>query len=342
MGVLAEAFRVKQNSMMQQQREGEKQQYIYRYDTLYFWLFRIAMRLFFFTSPLILFYFFAAKEPTPMGVLCFSPMIFWEISEWQSNWREEKWMWQHKNTKIIVNCDGIEWHQKNKVIQIKWDEIVQTYVKDDIYVIVKKGVKEEEICFLNTKYLRDRLYDAERKKYNSPFTSLTTIINKYSHIRWEQIKECTTSKKASQNTYPFSKSEVFSYDNPLNYFTIGMAVCGVASLALFFSVFCIRAFPTPHIAALFTLIPVVSTLTYYLWHWQWHRKSQIETDDLGIALIEPKGITWRVLWFALESYMPDGRYGILKTKDGKTYKSPLNTAKKEDIEAEIRQRIKVG
>jgi hypothetical protein len=87
---------------------------------------------------------------------------------------------------------------------------------------------------------------------------------------------------------------------------------------------------------------VKTQYAYNFVRWQWHVKSQIETDDLGIALVEPKGITWRVLWFTIDTYATEGKHGIITTKDGKVYKFPLNTARQAELGEEIQRRIGAG
>jgi hypothetical protein len=331
---------------MQQQREGERTREAltplgktqYAYNTRFFWFYRFAYRLSFLGAPFIIFILFTAKSIN-IGMILFFFFLFSEIVNWQKNLQEERWMWKHGRERLFVSEEGIEWQGKNQTIQMPWDEIAHAYIKDNVCVLVKRGVAEAEIRFFNSKWLENRHHKGD----DTTKRLLSTLVEERCPILWtqpwEQKNQETLKPKSTRSDYQTLSGQIFSYHTKTNLEKTWLPVPVVATLALLTHMVGLRLSHITIIAP-FALLTVILISLYSCYRWQWYRRSQIETDDLGIALIEPKGITWRVLWFAVDTYTTNSTHGTLITKEGKKYKFPLNTARKDELEAEIHRRIR--
>jgi hypothetical protein len=334
MGILEKTPRITIPMMQQQKERGQAAlsilgKTLYSYNTRSFWLSRFIYRFAFFAAPLILFVILSSKTLNIVGMISFFPIIFSEFMHWHRNRQEESWIRKHGSEKLLVGEEGIEWQGKNKTIQMAWTEIAHAYIKDNICVLVKQGVEEEEIHFFNSKWLEN----SKSKGDDTSKRLLSALVEERCPI---------LQAKSSRSDYQALSGQIFSYHTKTNFKDTWIVTPMLATLALFFYSVCIAMFHTSTFIASLGIIPLLVSLIPCLFRWQWHRNSQIETDDLGIALVEPKGVTWRVLWFTVDTYMTNSTHGILLTKDGKKYKFPLNTARKEELEAEIHRRIRTG
>jgi hypothetical protein len=86
-------------------------------------------------------------------------------------------------------------------------------------------------------------------------------------------------------------------------------------------------------------VPCLILLFYRLYRWHWCKRSQIEMDEMSIALLGPRGVVWNVPWFTVESFEVGNFNAKLKTKNGKTHKIPLGTARWEELMREIDGRL---
>jgi hypothetical protein len=341
---------------MQQQLEREeeessdrvvsKKRQQFRYSTPFFWSTRLMM-----ITALGIFLWgvwesYLTKK-TPTFTFFSYASLFFSIINFREQRQKERNMLKYGNEIFIVDEDGIEWKKRDKTTYMRWDEITQAYVEEGFFVLIKKGAGEEEIRLWDTSYLRQ-----------SPFTyffpigafgcSLPGLIHErcplLQHTPWEERNKETISPKSPRSAYQTAGAQVFSYHTKSNQITVqgisaGIAMAGFVVTAIIASLLRQAHIGTMTIFCIFILPLVVGAISTYYWKWNWYVKSQVETDDLGVALVEPKGITWRILWFTVESYTTVSKHGILKTKDGKTYQFPLNTARKDELEAEIRRRI---
>jgi hypothetical protein len=346
---------------MQQQREKNQSetkdiqdinaQEIFEYNTKRFHFFRwlpLSMILIMSTWSIWSIYDAISNKKSPVLFSMISPLILAYMFSWRKEQEYAKWLRLHKDEKLMVDAKGINWYGKATSVSMRWEEITQAYrEKDDIYVLVKGGTKEEEIRFWNCVYL-----SSSHKKNRFWDTSITPIllasrIAEYCPLLkshpWEHKDSETLAPKSFASAYQTAGAQIFSYHTYVNrsYVTDRMSRLAALSLllgALLYGLGDTLNLPLTLKITLTILPSLVCVIFGYRW-WQWFRQSQIETDDLGIALVEPKGIKWHIQWFTVESYMSDNKHGILKTKDGKTYKFPLNTARKDDLEAEIRRRV---
>jgi hypothetical protein len=268
------------------------------------------------------------------------PMIT-NIISWEKEQKYASWLKQHKDEKIAVDEEGIHWYGKDISVYMRWEEITQAYKEeDDICVLVKQGGNEEEIRFWNSVYLT-----SNQKKYHffETKTSLAFFIEQLCPLlksqMWEQKDPETIAPKTLRSAYQTADAQIFSYHTKVNKMIIWAPLMPLVVIPMVMGLIA-TVFHIPLINVSLIIVAIIfASISVAFFRWQWYVKSQIETDDLGIAFIEPKGVTWRVLWFTIETYTQDEKFGILTTKDGKTYKFPLNTARASELEAGIRRRL---
>jgi hypothetical protein len=340
--------------MMQQQREkGEdiehevtKPQYVYCYSIKKFWFSRLQIFSATFTIFIWPWTIIVSKKNIPdlYKILLFA--LFFLVSSfvggmflgWRKTYQGEQWIRKNRQDVFLVDDEGIEWQNEDKTVYIRWDEVVQAYIQNGMYVLVKKGAGEEEIRFWNTAYLVDTTRKwASRKLLRSLVTDYCPLLQ---DNPWESREEETIAPTSSKASYQIAGAQVFSYQTKSNKSSLELK-CIVVVFLVDSLIFWTRkeTHTPPQISLLLLGLVGLIAYVFYLFHWQWYRKSQIETDDMGIALVEPKGIKWRVLWFTVEKYTEENRQGVLTAKDGKIYKFPLNTARKDELHEEIMRRI---
>jgi hypothetical protein len=78
-----------------------------------------------------------------------------------------------------------------------------------------------------------------------------------------------------------------------------------------------------------------------VYKYQWNAKSQVETDDLCIAFVVPRGVKWRLSWLSIKSVSTQifGNKCILTTRDGKKYTFSTTVAQYSELIEEIEKRI---
>jgi hypothetical protein len=323
----------KQSHSSQAKQEGQQ---VYRYNKWLFWLTHLQSVGHFFAllAPIV---WTIQSHHFELSWLAGLPFLLGQ--SWYSTRKLRVWITKHGNETILLDEEKIEWREngnENKVVTMRWNEIAQAYKQDDVYVLIKTGVEEEEIRFYDTCYL------APRWEGMTTFAMFFGPSSGYlsGHIKgveWEDKDKETLHVPSPRSAYQIAGAQVYSYHTKNNRFREVGWMIGAA----YFSIF--------------TLIPVykdplslwsVAGFVYVslaLWHIfrvrSWYHHSQIEIDDLGIALVEPKGVTWRVPWFVVESYQSLEKQGVLTTKDGKEYKFRRVTARKEELDAEIWRRV---
>jgi hypothetical protein len=328
-----------------------------RYATSFFWFTRFLLLV-----SLGVFIWFMKKNPNPyQNPLSFvyiyfiiqGNIIWHHLSAWHLERSKEHWMREHRRDVYIVNEEGIEWQHQDKAIYLVWDDIDYAYEKNGVHFAGKTGEPEKKIRFGDDFYIPLASINNKRvfRLCAIRDTMLTNIIKdrapKLKPPYWEEIKEEVLEKKYPRSTSQIGDQtasfQIFSYHtqtNKTNFQGIA-ALWGVGILLLLAGIAKITNTPPQTTQILVITLLIVFTL-FPLLRWQWYVRSQIETDDLGIALVESKGVTWRVLWFTIAKYATNQKYGIITTKDGKTYKFPLNTARTDELHKEIMRRIGVG
>jgi hypothetical protein len=328
-----------------------KERLEFRYATPFFWFTRFLLLASIALFVWIIWINRNIKELNTNSFLYFyflfqSQIIFYHLRAWHMERRKERWMWEHRNDVFIVNEDAIAWQNKDKTVRLAWNDVDYAHIKEGIYRLGKRGEPENEIRFGDSFYLPMVRVNEKRvfALFGFPRNLLTIVIlDRCPHLtphRWYEIKSETIGTKSPRSASITANAQVFPYHTETNKerfkTTAGLWGFGILIILLLCSKMIHAPLSTTRPLALVTLAGLVRCP---LLRWLWYVKSQIEADDLGIALIEPRGVTWRVLWFTIESYAAEDKHGILKTKDGKTYKFSLNTARASELEAEIRRRI---
>jgi hypothetical protein len=348
---------VMQQQISQEQNTGKitiKERLEFRYAAPFFWFTRFLL----FVS--IVFYVCLIwvnrniKELNPISFFYIYNIIEWQfilhhLKAWHTERRKDHWMIEHKNDIFRVDENGIEWQQKDKSVRMAWNDVDYAHIKEGIYILGKQGKPESEIRFSDPLYLPMTRINVKNEKrvfalFDFPPNLLTLIIlDRCPHLaphRWKEIKEEIISTKPPRSASITANAQVFPYHTETNKerfkTTAGLWGFGILIVLLFFSKMIHAPLSTTRPLALIMLVGLVGCP---LLRWVWYVKSQIETDDMGIALVEPKGVTWRVLWSTIETYTTEEKLGVLTAKDGKTYKFPLNTARASELEAGIRRRL---
>jgi hypothetical protein len=336
--------------MMQQEREKEQDttltnatkkavqskvaaQQVFRYNKWLFWLTHLHSFGHFLAllGPII----WIVQEHR-IDPLWFIGAFFLLAQSWYSTRKLRRWIREHGHETILVDDEKIEWHDGKKVVTMLWDEIAQSYKQDDVYVLVKKGTEEEEIRFYDTVYLvaKDLGWMAFMIFMGPHSGHLSGYIK---NVSWEEKDKETLHTPSPRSAYQIAGAQIHSYHTKDNQFKEFGWMIASAYLAFFPLV---RAYKAPF--SLWSLAGLVY-ISFALWYVfrvrSWYHQSQIEVDDLGIALVEPKGVTWRVPWFVIARYKVDGDHGMITTKDGKTYQFRRATARKEELDGEIWRRI---
>jgi hypothetical protein len=348
---------------MQQQREqGQniekikpRERLVLQYNKRFFWTARYLMVLALCVQIVISVFYFISKNyilskvTSALFSLFSAPLIiFGSRILFQKSRQEEQWVREHGDEILILDDAGIVWQSGEKTIHIHWNEIVHSYQEDGVYVLVKQGVEEEEIRFRDIPYC---LSDAYQKRFSLLPKSIVPTIERYCPFlqqnAWVSTDEETISVKPSQANYQIANGKIFSYHTKNNNI---LNIISSITYLLFSAMFTISALTilarkvqlySPLQVSLIILCFAVAAIKYW-YSRRWYQNSQIETDDLGIALVEPKGVTWRALWFTIADYRTDEKYMTLIAKDGRPYKFPLNTARKDELEVEVQRRIGVG
>jgi hypothetical protein len=243
---------------------------------------------------------------------------------------------------LIADEDGIEWQRGDSKITIKWEEVLSITFQNNIYHIAKAGTDEATIPIWSLLYIREVSPQHLLSYPRSPRRSILDIIKeKCPSIAWENIQTDTETLHIPSpcSAYQISGAQVFSYHTKNNrsvvwvwlYFLLPILM--TAHMARHIS----KNLPFQIGIACLVMLPFL--LVYMTHRWQWYKRSQVEIDNLAIALIEPKGVTWSVPWFVIANYHTNESHGILTTKDGKTYQFRRTTARKEELDSEIMRRV---
>jgi hypothetical protein len=340
---------------MQQLREREEDiekssaqnTHFYRYHIREFWLHRILSISFLCLSPFILWWATVSTNKLLSIILNIISMFIYLFStpviiDWHKKRSEERWMREHKDEVFIIDEEGISWEGDGETVWMRWEEISYAYIKDNIGVL--GGAEEKEIRFWNANAC---LRDVKEKYDFFSHKALSTLIAERCPLLkshpWEMKDEETMRPKSPRVAYKVSGAQVFSYHTYINRFYVTARVIFLLFVSFFMSACLFAISEILHLLSpinfLLSIIPIIGVgILGFSW-WNWYRQSQIETDDLGIAFVEPKGIKWQVQWFTIASYRSENQEGIITTKDGKTYKFPRKTARADELDQEIRQRI---
>jgi biotin transporter BioY len=345
--------------MIQQQKGCEetqekaiaKERLEFRYAKRRFWTIRIFMLLGMMSIPLLIWGASAISNTHLSSVMSMvSTFVSFASSSLIIDWRkkrwEESWVREHGNEIFTIDEEGIEWKGGNETVWIRWEEVTHAYIENNVCILEKEGAKEQVIRFWNVDACLNNINDKYNFFFYNPLPALVAercpLLQSHP---WEQKDPETISTKSPRFAYKIADAKVFSYHTKANRLTANGKTMGFAYIAFLLGAFLSGLLKDSYhfsllVAFIIAFIPVLGVIYYrYFLCWQWYVKSQIETDDLGIALVEPRGVTWRVLWFTIASYTADEKYGIITTKDGKAYKFPLNTARADELHKEIMRRI---
>jgi hypothetical protein len=278
-----------------------------------------------------------------------------------------KTMKDHKNKIFTVDSEGITCQDLDKTTYIRWEEVAHAHFHNNTYTLVKSGTEEESISWNNTymylskrdekpqsllKYLylesfRNSIFYKIAEKHQDE--SLAEVVTEYCPFiqtqSWEVKDEDTIGIKSPRASYQVAGAQVFSYHTKYNRsLTLGKIMTYVLSAIGIGIVLGILNFKfiSGYFAIFVPILILIPAFRYIYFWYSWFRGAQIETDDLGISLVWRKGVYWQTQWFIIDSYTQNDFEGTFTTKDGKTYKFPLNTSRSYELEAEIKRRIGEG
>jgi hypothetical protein len=341
---------------MQQQKERETDSkeitannpLVYRYNIYFFRRSRIFMLIGMCSIIVMLVLTIMIKIPfivlvAPMVLLCGRVLL-------GRSRIEERWVQEHGHETLAVDNQGIEWHGHDKTVYMRWEEVTQAYTENNIYVLVKQGVEEEQIRFCDVGYC---LSEVNKKPNFRGLETVAPLIRQYCPLLknhpWESKDEETIGIKSSYATYQMSRGQIFSYHTKENILIFNLISNISLIFLVIFSLIIIFIAKINNLSFLIALISdlflIIVTLYFIFYAKIWYENSQIETDDLGIVLIKQNKIKWRLLWFTINKYtvfensFTEREYGILETKDGKTYTFLRKTARAKELDAEIWRRI---
>jgi hypothetical protein len=243
--------------------------------------------------------------------------------------------WKHvfseraSRTKIGVDNEGIAWETSSGSGTATWDQIIGMRLEKEREMVVSlAGVKETEFRFS----LRDC------KVQNDSNLELGTIIHLYAPAlkdkklqRGDEVLHATSPK----SSYPISDVQIYSYDTKKN----KVARFSGLSFIIGFMPLIVNFYKDKLYITILTLLFIflIVKLNQYIWQ----KKAQVEVDDLGIALVGPRGVKWRLSWLSIVRYDIHSFVlrGTLTTHDGKKYTFPRSTADRDELDEEIKRLI---
>jgi hypothetical protein len=258
-------------------------------------------------------------------------------------WFKLKPFWK---TQITVDREGLSWTDANGSGSASWEQVIAlrregAVASDKVcYVMSLAGKEETEIRFPGATSFRDYSSLKQRR------VPLETIIQTYGiGARDKEIEQDdeVIGTAVPQSIYPIAGAKVFSYN------TISLREGRKKILPGIFAIpaFTLFLFTTtknaPNLAFIGILGLMMFSFVLLIWIYAlmaWQSKLQIEADDLGIALITPRGIKWRLSWLSVVKHQREmGKGLVLTTRDGKTYTCPHGMARSEELIAEIDRRV---
>jgi hypothetical protein len=255
-------------------------------------------------------------------------------------WRSTNLFVPYKDDKITVTPKNITWTNGKEAITATWEEITHCQLRHKECHLTLQGTEERVIKFPETgTMLQWGLF--------RNFYPLSFIIRQYVHLpeseMWQEAGEEALAPAVARSTYPIAGAQIFPYYTRTNRAMIGVVFL-MSSVVSWVFIMAISQYMTQqkemYVSAWMLLaLPIglaVWGRLYYL-----YRGSQVEADDLGIALVGPKGVVWRIPWLSIiKVERTSGDYTKIHTRDGKKYAFFNMTARGKELQTIIEQHVK--
>jgi hypothetical protein len=246
---------------------------------------------------------------------------------------------KYKHCKIIVTSDGIRSKNQNQHSNdfLLWSDIASTHRQNGEIVLVRKGIEEQEI----------RLPDNECMTMISAqssllYSSLAHTITQFCPLPKEQMWQAREAEELSDPVprcvSPLSNYQVFTYHTKQQRKEKATQYLSIIVGGILWTLFT-TWMPAKILTGVVTVILCLVFAMIYQYRWGWCRRSQIEIDDMGIALVGPKGVRWNVPWFVIQGFGAGDKFALIEAKDGKIYRFPINTARWDQLVREIEERV---
>jgi hypothetical protein len=255
-------------------------------------------------------------------------------------WRSTRYLVPYKDDKITVTPSGIMWTNGKETIVATWEEITHCHLRGRECHLTLQGTEERVIKFPDAGMMRP--WGLFRNFY-----PLSFIIRQYVHLpeseMWQDAGEEALAPTVARSTYPIAGAQVFPYYTHSNRALVGVMflMCPTLSWTIIVIVgqYLTKQKELYVSAWMLLAIPIGLTIwgqLYYL-----YRGSQVETDDLGIALVGPKGVLWRIPWLSIVKVERiSGDYTRIFTRDGKKYTFYNMTARGKELQEVIIRHVK--
>jgi hypothetical protein len=255
-------------------------------------------------------------------------------------WRSTRYLVPYKDDKITITPKNITWTNGRETIVATWEEVTHCHLRGRECHLTLQGTEERVIKFPDAGMMRP--WGLCRNFYPLAF-----IIRQYVHLpeseMWQDAGEEALAPTVARSTYPIAGAQIFSYYTRSNRSLVGIVfvMCPVLSWAM---IVIIGQYLTKqkelYVSAWMLLaIPIGLTIwgrLYYL-----YRGSQVEADDLGIALVGPKGVAWRIPWLSIVKVQRTSEdYTRIFTRDGKKYTFYNMTARGKELQEVIARHSK--
>jgi hypothetical protein len=244
---------------------------------------------------------------------------------------------KYKNSEIELEQNGIFYKNQSQETFLEWHEIAFAYREAGELILIRKGVIEEEIRLPDSQYFKSD----DKKATPILSNSLADTIAHYCPLPKEQMWQTRETEELS-DPIPRVVSTLGKY-NIFTYHTKSQRqgkIVGLLPMVAIGIVGLVTSIILQDwlIGKLTTVLSLLFAIMYgYRWHWC--KRSQVETDDTGMALVGPRGTVWHVPWFTVDSFEVGVLNTTLKTKNGKTHKILLGCSRWNQLVTEIENHV---